>query len=64
MTYQESVLRHYKWMERMGAEGLRLLSFLTRSIEELIEYERPPESKIAVRRRCTKRPGFARNRAG
>ena len=23
-------------------------------IEELIEYERPPESKIAVRRRCTK----------
>jgi hypothetical protein len=56
MAYRESVLRHFKWMERMGAEGLRPLPLLTSSIEELIKYKRPPESKIAVRRRCTKDP--------
>jgi hypothetical protein len=43
MAYRESVLRHFKWMERMERKGCDR-SLLTSSIEELIEYERPPES--------------------
>jgi hypothetical protein len=58
MAYRESVLRHFKWMERIGAEGLRPLPLLTCSIEELIEYERPLDSKIAVKAPLHKRPGM------